>query len=270
MLLRGGGGKMHGARIQDGSAAAAKSLAKQSASRASSAGLVADKLSFAYTLPDGGKLQALSNISFALAPGEILAVLAPAFCGKTTLLKILAGRLAPSSGRATLGNAEITESLARRGLIFHTETQGAQENTVLLRILSPSATSSAAEEPQLILMDEPRSALQGADQDKARRLIVQRCRDSGKNLALTTHDSEQALLLGDQLLLLSPCRPAQIHRLSFAQQMLDPSLRDIQKRPDFTHLRDKFLNLYADIQKETPSAYKALQRPSQASEWPIA
>ena len=245
------------------SGAATKPLAKQSATLAPSAGLVAQNLSFSYPLPDGGKRAAISNISFALAPGEILTVFAPSFSGKTTLLNILAGRLPPTSGKVTLGNAEITESLARRGLILHAD---AKEEALLTCLPAASATNA----PRLILVDEPRAMPKSADQAKARRLILQLCRDSGKNVALTTNDIEQAMLLGDQLLMMSPCRPAKTYRLSFARQMLDPSLRNIEQRPDFTHLRDKFLNLYADIQKEIPSSYKAMQRPGKAGEWSTA
>jgi len=45
-----------------------------------------------------GDLQALEEVSFEAAPGELIAVIGPNGAGKTTLLSIIAGVQAPSSG----------------------------------------------------------------------------------------------------------------------------------------------------------------------------
>ncbi len=49
-----------------------------------------------------GKVTALSEVSFSLKPGELLAVRGPSGCGKTTLLLIAGGLLSPSSGQMIL------------------------------------------------------------------------------------------------------------------------------------------------------------------------
>ncbi len=54
-------------------------------------------VSFGY---NGGLL--LNNLSFAIAAGELIALIGPNGSGKTTLLKILLGLLAPNSGTVTL------------------------------------------------------------------------------------------------------------------------------------------------------------------------
>src|SRR5689334_11911383 len=46
-----------------------------------------------------GTRRALHEVSFAAAPGELVAVIGPNGAGKTTLLQILAGSLAPTAGR---------------------------------------------------------------------------------------------------------------------------------------------------------------------------
>jgi NitT/TauT family transport system ATP-binding protein len=51
--------------------------------------------------PDG--TQALEDITFALKPGELVAVVGPSGCGKSTLLKLTAELLKPSSGTIALG-----------------------------------------------------------------------------------------------------------------------------------------------------------------------
>jgi ABC-2 type transport system ATP-binding protein len=49
-----------------------------------------------------GKREALKDISFSLAPGEIYGLLGPNGAGKTTTLKILAGLLAPDGGSVVI------------------------------------------------------------------------------------------------------------------------------------------------------------------------
>jgi len=46
----------------------------------------------------------LRDVSFALAPGERVAISGPNGCGKSTLLKIVAGTLLPDGGTARLGS----------------------------------------------------------------------------------------------------------------------------------------------------------------------
>jgi heme ABC exporter ATP-binding subunit CcmA len=60
-----------------------------------------------------------SRVSLSLNPRETLAILGRSGCGKTTLLKILAGLLRPDNGRIDLNGAEITAlPPERRGLIY--------------------------------------------------------------------------------------------------------------------------------------------------------
>src|SRR5512140_3276113 len=47
---------------------------------------------------DGQELVVLRDISFAVHPGEVVAVLGPSGCGKSTLLRIMTGLIEPTSG----------------------------------------------------------------------------------------------------------------------------------------------------------------------------
>ncbi|MBN1591127.1 MAG: ABC transporter ATP-binding protein [Pirellulales bacterium] len=49
-----------------------------------------------------GTVRAVDRISFALAPGQVLALVGPNGAGKTTLLKLLLGLIAPTEGEATV------------------------------------------------------------------------------------------------------------------------------------------------------------------------
>jgi iron(III) transport system ATP-binding protein len=54
-----------------------------------------------------GKVEAVRDVSFDLAPGEIVCLLGPSGCGKTTLLRIAAGVERPQSGRVLIDGEEV-------------------------------------------------------------------------------------------------------------------------------------------------------------------
>jgi NitT/TauT family transport system ATP-binding protein len=59
--------------------------------------LIADHISHRF-----GALEVLDDVSFAVRPGEVVAIVGPSGCGKSTLLSILGGLLQPSSGKAEI------------------------------------------------------------------------------------------------------------------------------------------------------------------------
>ena len=71
-------------------------------------GLVLDKISMRFDLPNGDHVQALKDVSLDIATGELMSVLGPSGCGKTTLLNIVAGFLAPTEGNVELNGHRVT------------------------------------------------------------------------------------------------------------------------------------------------------------------
>ncbi|HVT07094.1 MAG TPA: ATP-binding cassette domain-containing protein [Polyangia bacterium] len=73
-----------------------------------------------------GTKAAVDGLSFAVAPGEIYGLLGPNGAGKTTTLRVLAGLLAPTAGRAVVAGLDVSvDPLAvRRQLGFLTNTTG--------------------------------------------------------------------------------------------------------------------------------------------------
>lgn len=64
-----------------------------------------EDVSYAY----GPEHQALSNLSFTLAPGTVTAVVGPSGAGKSTLARLLLRFFDPTSGRITLGGADLRQ-----------------------------------------------------------------------------------------------------------------------------------------------------------------
>ncbi len=64
-----------------------------------------------------GATQVLKDINLSIAAGEFVALLGASGCGKTTLLRVLAGFVAPTSGKVRVRQSEITHlSPDRRGM----------------------------------------------------------------------------------------------------------------------------------------------------------
>jgi NitT/TauT family transport system ATP-binding protein len=61
---------------------------------------------------------ALDGLLLSVAPGEIVALIGPNGCGKSTFLRVAAGLLRPERGRVSLDGAEIDAPDPRIGLVF--------------------------------------------------------------------------------------------------------------------------------------------------------
>ncbi len=71
-----------------------------------------------YRTRGDGVVVALKDVSFSVADGEFVAVVGPSGCGKTTLLKILSGMLARSSGEVVLRGKPIEGPSRDVGVVF--------------------------------------------------------------------------------------------------------------------------------------------------------
>ncbi|MEM9441926.1 MAG: ABC transporter ATP-binding protein [Pseudomonadota bacterium] len=121
---------------------------------------------------------------------------------------------------------------------------GMQQRVALARCL--------ANDPDVILMDEPLGALDALTREKMQSLVLEIWKETGKTIILITHSVEEALLLGERLLVMAP-RPGRIHkeyRLPFAELGVGADLREVKKHGDFNSTREEILSMIWDMEEE--------------------
>ena len=121
---------------------------------------------------------------------------------------------------------------------------GMQQRVALARCL--------ANDPDVILMDEPLGALDALTREKMQGLVLKLWKETGKTVILITHSVEEALLLGERLLVMAP-RPGRIHReytLPFADNAVNADLRAVKKQPEFGERREEILSMIWEMEEE--------------------
>jgi len=121
---------------------------------------------------------------------------------------------------------------------------GMQQRVALARCL--------ANDPDVVLMDEPLGALDALTREKMQSLVLDIWKKTGKTIILITHSVEEALLLGERLIVMAP-RPGRIHkeyRLPFAELGVGADLREVKQHKDFGKTRDEILNMIWDMEEE--------------------
>ena len=121
---------------------------------------------------------------------------------------------------------------------------GMQQRVALARCL--------ANDPQVILMDEPLGALDALTREKMQGLVLKLWKETGKTVVLITHSVEEALLLGERLVVMAP-RPGRIfrdYRLPFADLGATEDLRLVKKSAGFAETREEILSMIWGMEEE--------------------
>jgi NitT/TauT family transport system ATP-binding protein len=81
--------------------------------------LTVEKVSKAYESIDRKKrVEILKDISFTVDEGEIISIIGPTGCGKTTLLRIVDGIIAPDSGQVLINGAAVKSTKNPCAMVF--------------------------------------------------------------------------------------------------------------------------------------------------------
>lgn len=207
----------------------------------------------------------LDDLDLEIRAGEFVALLGRSGCGKTTLLRALAGIDRVTSGtlqvpgalaaafqeprlmpwkrawrNVTLGlkidapRERARQALAEVGLAHRenawpaTLSGGEAQRVALARAL--------VREPQLLLLDEPFAALDALTRIRMHALILQLWQRHRPAVLLVTHDVDEAVLLADRILVLEQGRVA-------ADITVDEPRPRSAERHGFQQLRSRLLGL---------------------------
>lgn len=204
-----------------------------------------------------GGTEVLKGVDLSVAQGRTTAIVGPSGSGKTTLLRLIAGFLAPASGRIALGGAEVAGPdkwvpahkrsvgyVAQDGALFPHLSVGANiafglplrgkaaslRVGELLEMVSMDASyakrrphqlsggqqqrvalaRALARQPELMLLDEPFSALDAGLRVDTRRAVSKTLEEAGVTTILVTHDQAEALSFADQVAVMRDGKLAQI------------------------------------------------------------
>lgn len=111
---------------------------------------------------------------------------------------------------------------------------GMQQRTQIARVL--------ANDPQIILMDEPFGALDALTRERLQSDLLQISRERRKTVFFITHSVEEAIILGDRVLVMSP-RPGRVvldQPVAISQAYGRPlPAAELRNTPEFAELRER-------------------------------
>jgi ABC-2 type transport system ATP-binding protein len=217
--------------------------------------LRAEALSKAY-----GARRALQDVSFSATSGELLAIIGPNGAGKTTLLQILAGALAPTTGRISLDRRDVgwvpqqpaiySKLSVRENLRLFARLEKVQDvDATIDRMLAEAGLADRADDtvgtlsggnqqrvnvvvgllgdPAVLLLDEPTSSLDPHQRERLWEFVSRLARHGGTTVVYSTHNVAEAERYADRLLVLADGEllfagtPAELERATGAHEAID-------------------------------------------------
>jgi NitT/TauT family transport system ATP-binding protein len=190
-----------------------------------------------------GAVNAVDNITLDIEPGSFFVIVGPSGCGKTTLLRMAAGLETPTTGTITIGrertdrpgnsmifqgdsifpwmtvfdnaayglrmrNApakEIDEVvghyLSRTGLTKFAKAYPHQLSGGMKQRVS--IARAFANDPEVLLMDEPFSALDEQNKTLLQEELLRIWEETKKTVLFITHSVDEAVTLGDKIMVMT-------------------------------------------------------------------
>lgn len=243
--------------------------------------LAVNRLAKTFIDDSGNEKKVLNEVSFEVKDHEFVCVLGKSGCGKSTLLSILAGFSTSEYGRCRLDGKEINGPSKERGVVFQeyalypwytvlenvafgptvNKVPNAKEIAMkFIRMVGmeeyagyyPDSLSGGmkqrvsiaralANNPKMLLMDEPFSALDPFTREKMREELLKIWGENKTMIVFITHSVPEAVYLADRVIMIKEGNIA-------LNKVIDiPRKRDMND-PKFVEYVNEFEALLADGQ----------------------
>jgi NitT/TauT family transport system ATP-binding protein len=232
-----------------------------------------------------GLVIALLDVDLSVADGEFVCLVGPSGCGKTTFLRILAGLEDVTTGRVAVAREDLSRptntmvfqeqsvfpwltvrdniayGLQARGIRAATRHAVADHYVEKLGLAGfakafphqlsggmkqrVSIARAFANDPEILLMDEPFANLDEQTKLLMQDLLLQTWQDTHKTVVFITHSIEEAVALGDRVVVLT-ARPGRI-RAEFHVDLPRPrSVLELKGTPQFMEITAQIWNILRD------------------------
>ena len=237
-----------------------------------------DKVTKSFAKTDSNEItHALAEVNLPIQPGEFVSIVGTSGCGKSTILRLIAGLIRPTTGEIRLGGKPIVGAGPDRGMVFQKATlfpwltveknvsfslrmQKKQDKELVEHMLKmvgledfrkdyPHQLSggmaqrvalvrSLINHPDILLLDEPLGALDAFTRMNMQDEILNIWREQKQTVVMVTHDVEEAIYMGTRVLVMEP-RPGRV-KADIPIELAEPKQRDSE---EFQAYRNRILKM---------------------------
>jgi len=240
-----------------------------------------DNVILRFTPRMGHPVTALDRISLEVDENEFSVIVGPSGCGKSSLLRLVAGLIQPTAGAIYLDGKLVTKPGKDRGMVFQSYTlfpwltvqdnlefglkiggMAADERAAVARRfiaevglegferaypkqlsggMMQRVARALANDPDILLMDEPFGALDSQTRSLMQELLLKIWEHSHKTVLFITHDIDEAIRLGDRVYVMT-ARPGRIKE-EVAIDISRPRSVDVLTADEFIAIKRRIMTL---------------------------
>ena len=244
-----------------------------------------DKVTKSFVKTESDEItHALAEINLTINPGEFVSIVGTSGCGKSTILRLIAGLIVPTTGQIRLDGKAIQGAGPDRGMVFQKATLfpwlTVEKNVSFSLRMQKIHDKSRVDElikmvgledfrkdyphqlsggmaqrvalirslinnPDILLLDEPLGALDAFTRMNMQDEILNIWRERKQTVVMVTHDVEEAIYMGTRVIVMEP-RPGRI-KADIPIELPEPKERDSEA---FQEYRKKILQML-DLKEHT-------------------